>query len=104
LKKKIRDYFIHDLVGCCLPDFNVHYTLNPQDRIIGKRSNQFKKLMKLPVQYLFMGHYGISDKPKKVMVQAVKDMQMLLDMGKKCIQEGKPEEIASKISEFVQPS
>jgi glyoxylase-like metal-dependent hydrolase (beta-lactamase superfamily II) len=95
--------FINDLVGNCFPDSDAHYALNPF------RSNHFqaiqslRKLSETPVDYLFLGHFGISDRPRQVIERAIKNMQTLLDMGRKCVLEGKPEEIGQNMIDLIMP-
>lgn len=103
LEEKNRGLFINDLVGNVLVDTGAHYCLNPPRSDHQVAIESIKKLMDLPVTYLYLGHYGISDQPKQVMTRAIENMQRILDIGKQCMQEGKPEDIASKICEMAQP-
>jgi glyoxylase-like metal-dependent hydrolase (beta-lactamase superfamily II) len=95
--------FINDLVGNCFPDSDAHYALNPF------RSNHFqaiqslRKLSEIPVDYLFLGHFGISDRPRQVIERAIDNMQNLLDMGRKCVLEGRPEEIGPNMIAMILP-
>lgn len=102
-ENKNKGLFVNDLVGNYLADAGAHYPLNPggSDHIAAIES--LKKLMKLPAEYLYLGHYGIVDKPKEVMSQAIKKMQQMLDIGTKYIREGKPELIAEEAYKVILP-
>lgn len=103
LEEKNRGLFINDLVGNYLVDTGAHYCLNPPRSDHQVAIETIKKLMDLPVNYLYLGHYGIADQPKQVMTRAIENMQRLLDMGKECIREGKPEDIALNVCEMARP-
>ena len=102
-EEKNKGLFINDLVGNCLVDADVHYPLNPfrSDHQQGIKS--LKKLMNLPVKFLYLGHYGISDRPKQIMARAIETLQQLIDIGIKYMGEGKPELIASEIWKMMMP-
>jgi glyoxylase-like metal-dependent hydrolase (beta-lactamase superfamily II) len=102
-EEKNKGLFINDLVGNFLPDADALYPLNPplSDHQLGIES--LEKILDLPLNYLYLGHYGIIDKPKEVIMRALDGMRQLLDMGKKCISDGKPEEIASKTYDMIMP-
>ncbi|MFC1901629.1 MBL fold metallo-hydrolase [Chloroflexota bacterium] len=105
LEEKNMGLFINDLVGIYLADADAHahYPLSPPRSDHMQAIESLKKLMDLPVDYLYLGHYGIVDKPKQVMARAIDDMQKLLDIGAKCMREGKLESIASKAYEMILP-
>lgn len=103
LEEKNNGLFINDLLDNYFADADAHYCLNSErvDHQVGIET--IKKLMDLPVSYLYLGHYGIIDQPKKVMKRAIENKQRLLDMGKECIEQGRPEDIPAKVCEFAQP-
>jgi glyoxylase-like metal-dependent hydrolase (beta-lactamase superfamily II) len=102
-EEKNKGLFINDLVGNYLPDADAHYVLNPPNSDHRHAIESLQKLMDLPVAYLYLGHYGISDRPKEVMTRAINKMQQLLDIGIKYMSEGKPENIASEVYEVIMP-
>lgn len=103
LEEKNRGLFINDLVGNFFADADVHYPLNPVGADNIQLVESLKKLIDLPVDYLYLGHYGIVDRPKEVMTRALNNVQKLLDIGTKCINEGKPENIADEAYEMFKP-
>lgn len=102
-EEKNMGLFINDLVGVCLPDADVHYPINPFGSDHKQAVESLRELMELPVANLYLGHYGISDRPKHVMARALNNMQQLLDIGTKYMGEGKPESIADKVYEMIKP-
>jgi glyoxylase-like metal-dependent hydrolase (beta-lactamase superfamily II) len=102
-EEKNKGLFINDLVGNCFPDADAHYVLNPPNSDHQDAIKSLQKVMDLPVVYLYLGHYGISDKPKQVMTRAINKMQQLLDIGTKYMSEGKPEHIASEVYDVILP-
>jgi glyoxylase-like metal-dependent hydrolase (beta-lactamase superfamily II) len=103
LEEKRGGLFINDLVGNCLQDVDAHYALNPLKSDHELAIDSLRRLMDLPVSRLYMGHFGISDRPKHIMTRAIEVMQELLDIGSRFVREGTPEKIADKVLEFTMP-
>jgi glyoxylase-like metal-dependent hydrolase (beta-lactamase superfamily II) len=95
--------FINDLVGNCFLDADSHYPLSPTKSDNIETVSVLKKLLDDDFNYLYLGHYGIADNPKKVLSQAIDKIQALLDMGKKNILEGTPEKIPEEYFSMVDP-
>jgi glyoxylase-like metal-dependent hydrolase (beta-lactamase superfamily II) len=102
-EEKNRGLFINDLVGNCFIDADAHYPLNPGECDNLQILEALKKLINLPVDYLYLGHYGICQNPQKIMEQAIANIQILLNIGIKCMREGKPENIAGEAYHFILP-
>lgn len=63
-----------------------------------------KMLMRIPVTRLFLGHYGICNKPKDVMRRALEAMQVRLDILSEASRKGTSEkELANRIIESMAP-
>ena len=103
LEEKKMGLFINDLVGNCFADAQVHYPLNPPDSDNKQAIESLQRLMDFPVTTLYLGHYGICQRPKQVMAQALNNLQRLMDIGIACMGEGKPETIVGKVYEMVIP-
>ena len=103
LQEKNSGLFINDLVGNCLIDADAQYALNPPKSNPKQTMESLNKLLDVPVTYLYMGHYGICDKPKEVINRAIHIMQQLLEIGERCMAKGKPENIASEVIELAMP-
>ena len=100
-EEKNQGLFISDVVGNCFIDADAHYLLSPALSDHTEAIRVMKELMKVPLQYLYMGHYGITDKPQLVMSRAISKLETMLDLGRKCIREGKPEWIPGKYYETI---
>ena len=98
LEEKNMGLFIDDLVGDYFPDVDVSIVLTSHGKgnDLLQSMQTLRKLIDIPVTKLFLGHFGISDRPKEVMQLALNNMQKLLDIGAQCVAEGKPGEIASR--------
>ena len=59
--------------------------------------------MDIPATKLFLGHFGICDRPKEVMQRALDRMQRLLDIGAKFAEERNAEDIAHGVIAGVMP-
>ena len=94
LAEKYNGLFINDLVGQYFADADFTLTLTPFRMDIRQSMDSLQKVMRLPAGKLFLGHFGICDKPAMVYERALEDMQQLLDIAGGCVAEGKPEEIA----------
>jgi glyoxylase-like metal-dependent hydrolase (beta-lactamase superfamily II) len=102
-EEKNKGLFINDLVGNCLVEADSQYPLNPPGSDNKRAIETLKQLMKLPIDYLYLGHYGITDNAQKIMKQAIDNMQKLMDIGQMCMSEGKPENIAGECYKTVAP-
>jgi hypothetical protein len=91
------------LVGNCFAYAAAQYSLNPPESDHVKAIETLKKLIKLPVANLYLGHYGICQRPKEVMARAIKNMQNLLDIGRKYVSEGTPEKITDEVYKMLIP-
>jgi glyoxylase-like metal-dependent hydrolase (beta-lactamase superfamily II) len=103
LEEKNKGLFINDLVGNYLPDADAHYPLNPFRSNNKQAVESLQNLIDLPVAHLYLGHYGICDRPKEIITRALNNLQKLLEIGIKYTREGKPESIASKVYEMMMP-
>ena len=102
-EEKNRGLFINDLVGNCLLDAGAHYALNPPGSDHRQGISSLRKLMDLPIKYLYLGHYGISDQPREIMERSIEKMRYLLDMGRRFLREGTPEKIGPAVYAQILP-
>ena len=103
LEQKNRGLFINDLIGNYLQDADAHYALNPVNSDHEMAIKSIQKLIDLPISNLFMGHFGICDRPKEVMTRAIVVMQQLLDVCIQYMREDKADRIADRILEMTMP-
>jgi glyoxylase-like metal-dependent hydrolase (beta-lactamase superfamily II) len=98
LEEKNMGLFINDLVGNYFPEADISMILTPYGSDVKMSIELLSKFIDMPVTRLFLGHYGISDNPRKVMQRALDGMRRLMDIGAQCVKEGKPEEIEPRIT------
>ncbi len=103
LEEKNHGLFINDLVGNFLPDADAHYALNPPGSDPRQSLLSLKKMLDLPVKYLYLGHYGIVGSPRRVIERSIDKIQYLLDIGTRYMKEGTPEKIAPAVYEVIMP-
>lgn len=101
--EKNRGLFIHDLIGMYLADADFSMVLTPNRSEVKKYMESLHKVKELPIETLFLGHFGISQKPGEVIERALGLMKSLMDIGAECLDRGKPEEIAPRLRSFVAP-
>lgn len=89
--------FINDLVGNYFEDVDLQISLTPAGSDVKQTIKTLEKIMSRSPTMLFLGHFGICNKPREIIQRAIDDMKLLLDIGTNCIKEGKPEEIASRV-------
>lgn len=95
--------FINDLVGNCFMDADSHYPLSPTKSDNIETVRVLKELLEKDYSYIYMGHYGISDNPGKIITQAIDKIQAVLDLGKKNTLAGTPELIPEEYLALVYP-
>lgn len=95
--------FINDLVGNYFSDADAHYPLSPPNSDHKSAIQSLQKAMDIPVDYLYLGHYGISKEPTMVMTRAVSKLRQLLDIGAKYMSEDKPEDIPGEVYKMIMP-
>jgi glyoxylase-like metal-dependent hydrolase (beta-lactamase superfamily II) len=98
LEEKNNGLFINDLVGNYFADADVSMILTPYNSDLKASIKSLKKVMDMPITKLYLGHFGISEKPKEVMRRAMDGMQQFLDIGAQCVAEGKPQEIETRVT------
>jgi glyoxylase-like metal-dependent hydrolase (beta-lactamase superfamily II) len=103
VESKNNGAFINDLVGNCFLDADSHYPLSPNKSDNIETVKELKTLLAKGFNYLYLGHYGISDNPTKVISQAIDKIQDLLDMGRRHMISGTPELIPEEYFSMVYP-
>lgn len=96
-EEKYNGLFINDLAGLYLADTGSSWVFTPFSSDIVSARESLLKLMNLPIAKLYLGHFGICDKPGEIIQGALNYIQRLLDLGEKCVKEGRNEEIAAEV-------
>jgi glyoxylase-like metal-dependent hydrolase (beta-lactamase superfamily II) len=102
-EEKNHGLFIGDAIGNCFMDANSHYLLSPDKSDPIEALRVLYELNKMPWNYLYMGHYGITDQPHRILSRTITKLHLLLDMGKEYISKGQPEKIAEAYFEMMIP-
>ncbi|MCL5735776.1 MAG: MBL fold metallo-hydrolase [Actinobacteria bacterium] len=102
-EERNRGLFINDLCGAYFPDAGASWVFTPYRSDVRQAMASLQKVRKLPVERLFLGHYGISDHPKEILDWALVRMQALLDIGAHCARRNKPEEIELRVMAKLLP-
>ena len=103
LEEKNRGLFINDLVGGCFLDADAFYPFCPVGSDYIMTIESIKKLMDLSLNYLYLGHYGISDKPNDVIKRSVGNILRLLEMGKTYASKGEYDAIGREMLQMLEP-
>jgi glyoxylase-like metal-dependent hydrolase (beta-lactamase superfamily II) len=101
--EKNQGLFINDLIGLYLADADFSMILTPKRSEVEKYMESLNRVKALPLKTLFMGHFGISNKPGEVIERALGLMKGLMAIGAACMDEGRPEEIAPKLRTLMAP-
>jgi len=96
-EEKNNGLFINDLVGNYFSDCDFNLILTPPRSDVIRCKQDLQKIAKLPIDRLYLGHFGISDEPVKVIKSALAGIQRQLDIGAWCVKDGKPEEIECRV-------
>lgn len=81
LEQKHKGLFINDIVGNCFADCDFQLILNPPLSNMVAAQEFLKRVRQWDLERLFLGHYGISEQPLKIIDGAIRQMQELLDIG-----------------------
>ncbi len=96
-EEKNRGLFINDLVGNCFLDADSHYILNPPGSDHRDSLKSLQKMKRLALDYLYLGHFGISDEPARIIQRSIEKTRQLLDLGRRYMKAGQPEKIAPEV-------
>jgi glyoxylase-like metal-dependent hydrolase (beta-lactamase superfamily II) len=103
LEEKTMGLFIDDLVGNYFSDVDCSIILTPYNTNLEDTMRSLEKLSKIPANHLFLGHFGISDKPQYVIKRALDGMKKLMEIGAQCAAEGKLAEMEDRITASKMP-
>ena len=96
-EEKHSGLFVNDLCGAYFADADASWIFSPYRADIRHAMASLKKIQSLPMKRLFLGHYGIAERPQEVLERALVKMQALLDIGAQCMREGRPDEIERRV-------
>jgi len=96
-EEKNKGLFINDLVGNYFTDADFSLVLTPPRSDVVKAREAINKFLDMPVNRLYLGHYGISDRPREVLRRTLAGIKRIMDIAAQCVKEGKPEEIERRV-------
>jgi glyoxylase-like metal-dependent hydrolase (beta-lactamase superfamily II) len=96
-EEKNQGLFINDIVGNYFADIDFSLVLTPQRSDVVRARDDIEKFQKMTIAQLYLGHYGIHQKPQEVFKRALEGISRILDIGEKCVVEGKPEDIEKRV-------
>lgn len=99
--EKNHGLFINDLIGMYLADADFTFILTPKRADVREYMASLNRIKNLPIEALFLGHFGISKEPQKVIERALRHMQQLMDIGTECTKGRRPEEIAPRVRDLM---
>ena len=79
-EEKNKGLFINDLCGAFFADAEASFIFTPFRADVRDYKSSLKRVVKLPIKRLFLGHFGISDEPEKVLNNAMIKVQQLIDV------------------------
>jgi glyoxylase-like metal-dependent hydrolase (beta-lactamase superfamily II) len=100
LEEKNNGLFINDLIGNYFADADFSLILTPINSNLDMTMKLLKKLVDMPISKLFLGHFGIYDKPKELIRRVLDNMQNFMDIAAECVAKSKPDEIAPRITQI----
>jgi glyoxylase-like metal-dependent hydrolase (beta-lactamase superfamily II) len=103
LEEKHSGLFINDLSGAYFADADASWIFSPYRADVRQAMASLKKIESLPMKRLFLGHFGIAERPQDVLARALVKMQALLDIGAECTREGRPDEIERRVLATLMP-
>jgi glyoxylase-like metal-dependent hydrolase (beta-lactamase superfamily II) len=96
-EEKNKGLFINDLCGLYLADVGASWMFTPYSSDVIKARESLQQVRKLPINRLYLGHFGFNEKPQEIIQGALDLIQKLLDIGAACVKEGKENDIAPRV-------
>jgi glyoxylase-like metal-dependent hydrolase (beta-lactamase superfamily II) len=96
-EEKNKGLFINDIVGDYYADADFLQVLTPPGSDVVKSIEILEKVVDMSFTKLYLGHYGIHDKPAELLQRSLTGFRKLMEIAAQCIEEGKPEEIEPRV-------
>lgn len=97
-EEKNKGLFINDLCGLYLSETGSSWIFTPFSSDVVQLRESLKKIPTSSLDRLYLGHFGMPDRnPGEVIGNALNKIDRLLDIGDKCVREGKENEIAHRV-------
>jgi glyoxylase-like metal-dependent hydrolase (beta-lactamase superfamily II) len=102
-EEKNKGLFINDLPGSYFPDAEAAWIFTPFFSDVRQMVTSLTRMSKMEFDWLYLGHFGMCDRPAWLMREALAKMKVMLDMAEKCLKEGKPQDIEKLAYEMRLP-
>jgi glyoxylase-like metal-dependent hydrolase (beta-lactamase superfamily II) len=102
-ESKNRGLFINDLPGAYFADAEAVWVFTPFFSDVRQMVTSLERMSKIKFDWLYLGHFGMCDRPDWLISGALSRMKAMLDMAEDCIKEGRPRDIESKSYEMRLP-
>ena len=103
LDDKDMGLFAGDTPGLYYAEEDVLLMPSPSRSDMKQSVETLRMLMDIPATKLFLGHYGVCNRPKDVMRRALDAAKRRFDVGSETMEEGRPEELTSRIIVSIAP-
>ena len=95
--------FINDLVGNYFADADFSLVLTPPRSDPFEMKRIIESLVDLPLEHLYLGHFGIVDDVPKVFSRTLEGIQRILDIATTCFEDGKTDDIEGLVLNSKMP-
>jgi glyoxylase-like metal-dependent hydrolase (beta-lactamase superfamily II) len=95
-EEKNKGLFINDLPGSYFADAEAAWIFTPFFSDVRQMVTSLTRVSRMDFDWLYLGHFGMCDKPAWLMREALGRMRKLLDMAEACLKEDKPQDIETK--------
>jgi glyoxylase-like metal-dependent hydrolase (beta-lactamase superfamily II) len=92
-ESKNKGLFINDLPGAYFPDAGAAWVFTPFFSDVRQMVTSLTRVSQMEFNWLYLGHFGMSDRPVWLMREALGRMKQMLDLAEACLKEGKPQDI-----------
>jgi glyoxylase-like metal-dependent hydrolase (beta-lactamase superfamily II) len=93
---KNKGLFINDLPGSYFADAEAAWIFTPFRSDVTQAMTSLRKVSKMNLDWLYLGHFGMCDKPAELIKAALARIQQLLDIAAECIKAGNPQDIETR--------
>ena len=102
-EEKNTGLFINDLCGAYFADTGASWIFTPFRADVRQYLMSLKRVIDMPLKKLYLGHFGISDKPQEVLKNALAKVQQLIGIAAGCRAKTDPQEIFEKVMAIRMP-
>jgi glyoxylase-like metal-dependent hydrolase (beta-lactamase superfamily II) len=102
-ESKNKGLFINDLPGAYFPDAEAAWIFTPFFSDVRQMVTSLTRMSHMEFNWLYLGHFGMIDRPAWLMREALSRMKQMLDIADTCLKEGKPQDIETNAFDMRLP-